>query len=304
MKTFAVLSVLCLARLAAADGRTITLDRICVETDSAVDALAPADRQYAETVLRRVLERENQLVVTGACTETYRLSHERVDDTYVIRIGNPTGRRRMKAATLDELYVKYQRMVRSLLAAKATAHDPIAPEAAAPADVTDSLQNDSQPMLQQANDLDPFAEQPQVKPSMWYALLGFQFTGGPTLTGGYRVRLPSVLLDFAAAARGAELHGFTLGMKVLMDKPVAETSLYGGGGLSFGAFARGEEYTGNYYTGGGVHAELTGGIRFPAGTHQGMIQLDVTLPFYQLSNDETGITSYGATASLTGGIGW
>ncbi len=322
MKTLAAAVLLCLCRLASAGDRTITLDRTCVEIDGAVDSLAPPDREYAEKLLRQVLERENQLVVTSECTETYRLSHERVEDHYVIRLHNPAGKRRMKVPSLDELYVKYDKMVRSLLAAKAAVRELAAtresaaagesaaapePQAAAapqvataePVDVTDSMHNEPIAIEQ------PAEEQAPAKPSMWYGLFGFQLTGGPTLAGGYRHGLRSVVLDFAAAARGADLHGFTFGVKVLADTQSSESSsLYGGGGLSVGTFARGGEVSDrSYYSGGGLHAELTGGIRFPAGRHQGMIQFDVTLPLYGLSND-AGETDYAATASLTGGIGW
>ncbi len=311
MKSFAVLLVLCLSRLASAEGRTITLDRTCVEIDGAVDSLAAPDREYAEKLLRQVLEREHQLVVTSECTETYRLSHERVDDQYVIRLGNPAGKRRMKAPSLDELYAKYDKMVRSLLDAKEAARAPVAPpepQAAAapqvataePVDATDAQPYPAPIAIETLAEEDPAA-----KRSMWYGLFGFQLTGGPTLAGGYRLAKQSVVLDFGVAARGADLHGFTFGLKALADtKASASTSLYGGGGLSVGWFARGDEtYDRSYYSGGGLHAELTGGIRFPAGRRQGMIQLDITLPLYGLSNND-GSTDYAATASLSGGIGW
>src|SRR5262245_19908172 len=95
MKTCAALAILCsLSRLALADERVITLERTCVEIDR-TDQLAAPDREIATRLLQQVLERENMLVVTGDCSETYSLSHEIAGDHYVIRIRNSAAQRRM-----------------------------------------------------------------------------------------------------------------------------------------------------------------------------------------------------------------
>ena len=70
------------------------------------------------------------------------------------------------------------------------------------------------------------------------------------------------------------------------------------GGISFGAMAAGDG------EGGGVQGELTAGLGFGF-TDQAnlLVQFDLTLPFYRVSN-EFGEKSYAALAVLSGGVAW
>lgn len=320
MKTRAALVVLCLSRLALADDRTITLDRTCVEIDEGVDQLEPSNRELSMALLRRVLEREHLLVVTSDCTERYRVSHERADDRFVIRLHSPAGKRRMTTLSLDELYVKYRKLSLSLIEAKAAearatearaiearavapapqvaATEPLEP--AAPLPTTAAEPTDEPTAAEQ-----PLGDEPTRKPR-WYGLFGIQVTGGFALTAGYRRDVQPVILDVTFTARAAsELSGPSLGAELLGDTPASETAaIYGGGGLSVGTFTHGNAYDRTFYSGSGVAAELTGGLRFGAGERvEGMIQLDIMLPFYFMTSDD-GSTHYGGTASLSGGIAW
>ena len=80
-----------------------------------------------------------------------------------------------------------------------------------------------------------------------------------------------------------------------------------GGGLSAGSMSRGYEYDypgTSYYYGGGVSGEFTTGLQIGKshGT-QWFTQLDVTIPFYQIGNDQ-GDHDYAAMAVLSGGVGF
>jgi hypothetical protein len=298
MKIRAALVVLCLSRLALADERTITLDRTCVEIDDTVDQLEPSNRELSMTLLRRVLERENLLVVTSGCTELYRVSHERVDDRFVIRLQSPAGKRRMTTPSLHELYAKYHRLTLSLLDAKTAAAEPIETTTLLPAAAVDPH---DEPLAAEL----PVGGAPAHAPR-WYGLFGIQVTGGVALTAGYRRDVQPVILDVTFTARAASgLSGPSLGAELLGDIPASENvAMYGGGGLSLGTFTHGTAYDSTFYSGGGVAAELTGGLRFGAGKRvEGMLQLDIMLPFYSMTSRDGG-THYGGTASLSGGIAW
>lgn len=312
---------------AAAEERVVTLDRTCVEIDAATDGLAAADREHAAELMKRVLERADLLVVTTGCTETYTLSHERADDEFVIRMRSSAGKRRMRTPALVELSQKYDKMVRSLLVAKAfatTERAAVAPEPA-PAAAADPARSGA-PEVQTAaaepaadplptagtstsDDLEPIEELPR-KRSLWYTQLGFQITGGMAATGGYQYHLRSgMILDAGVRFRGSETdsRGFNAGVKLLGEKRLnATTSWSAGGGLSLGTMERGDAYAGPpyYYEGGGLHADAA--LNLQVGKTRGVqfvSSIELSLPFYRLTND-VGEKSYSAAAIITGGLGW
>ncbi|HEY5926434.1 MAG TPA: hypothetical protein VIV11_32330 [Kofleriaceae bacterium] len=311
MKTAAVAVLVCLSRLAAAD--EITLDRTCVEID-AQDGLTAADRDPARAVVRQVLEREHLFVVLGACTETFVVSHERTDTGYVIRMRSSAGKRRMTVPSLDDVSIKYQKLARSLLDAKAAQQQPpLAPhlEAAPGPTATPRDDWDPHPAVDVSYD-QPDTVESTLKRNIWYATLGAEVTGGSGFSVGFRRAFQPVSLDLAFSLRisdgGAE--STTFGAELLRYKLLSPAvKAFIGGGLSAGSIKRGDPtvYYGDsrdFYWGEGIHGELTAG--FHVGKAHGMqllTQLDITLPFYRLGNDD-GMKDYAAAAVVSGGLGF
>jgi hypothetical protein len=314
MKTAAAFVLACsLSRLASADD-AIVLHRTCVEIDAETDGLAQPDREHALALVQRVLEREDLLVVTTGCTETYVLSHQREGDRYVIRLRNSAGKRRMTTPELVELSDKYTRMARSLIEAKAVKLQPPPPLVPEPTAAEPAVARPTAAPLPTAyaSDTSDTPEPTEArKPSLWYSLLGFQVSGGVAVTAGYRRHYDSVTLDIALGIRGSDTgsRGTSLGGKLLGNKRVSEkTSLYAGGGLSVGTMETGdgEAYsaTHQYYWGGGMGADFAAGVQSggPRGT-QFLAQFELKLPFYEVGNNN-GETTYVAAAMLSAGLGW
>ena len=315
MKTCAVLAVLCLSRIAAAE--ELVLDRTCVEIDPNLDSLAAPDRERATALLRRVLEREHQLVVTSGCSETYALSHELTDTGYVIRLRSAAGKRRMSTPALVDTSAKYTKLARSLLEAKAEStraaatrgtleaqpaaaelHEPVSPLPTAQIDDAEPEQDPT------GNDA------PAYKRNLWYTTLGGSLSGGLGWSLGYRRRFGSASLDLAAAGRSSDsgTEATTFGVEVLRNRQLSTAVTgYAGGGLSAGSMSRGVDYYGasyDYYWGEGIHGELTAGLHVGAARGiQLLAQLDITLPFYRLGNDQ-GQKDYAPTAVISGGFGF
>jgi hypothetical protein len=304
MKIRGAVVLLLVARSAFAG--EVTLDRTCVEIDAA-DALAAPDREVAKQLIERVLEREDLFVVSGSCTETYALSHERVDDQYVIRLRSSAGKRRMTTPALVELAAKYERMVRSLIEAKAERAP--APQVAAAEPTREPL-----PTADISESFEPPASEdgPSAKRNTLYGLLGAQPLGGLAWGLGYRRNLGVASVDVSLNGRSSQSGGSEAGsisVEILRNRRLAPTIVgYVGGGLSLGSMSKGEgeRYyeSGAYYSGAGVQSELTAGMQL--GSARGMQfigQLDITLPFYRLSNDE-GQHDYAGAVVLSGGVGF
>jgi hypothetical protein len=318
MKIRGALLLLLVSGSAVAGERVITLDRTCVEIDATVDSLVPADREHATQLITRVLERQDLLVVASDCTETFTLSHEHAGEQFVIRMSNSAGKRRLTTPALDELSAKYERMVRSLIEAKQAAQAEAARPAVAPAQIAPEPQvavaEPAQEPLPTAlptatidaeppPELDPTSR----KASLWYLLIGAQLTGGAAGSLGYRYRRDTMAVDIALGFRESDeaSRGTAFGGKLLrMSQATPTTTLYAGGGLSFGVIERGSAYSSEHYTGAGVHGDLAAGLQMGrARGAQFVAQLEVVLPFYRLSNDE-GSKDYSAGAMLTAGVGW
>jgi hypothetical protein len=308
MKTAVALILLALSRTAAAGD--LVLDRTCIEIDASTDQLAEPDRERSAVLLRRVLERAHQLVVTAGCTETFVLSHERTGDAYVIRMRSSTGKRRMTTPALDELTPKYDKMVASLLAAKpalaeaATEAPPLLDAQPAAAELQPQIE-----ALPTRDTSEPGAEdeQPRKDRNLAYITAGGQLTGGPAVSIGYRRAWSKVALDIAYSGRTSQdsVRASLASIELLRTTDWTPTvQAYFGGGLSFGAIKRGREYYENYdyYWGEGIHGELTAGLRI-SGALDVLAQLDVTLPFYEIGNAFGG-KDYAPMAVISGGIGF
>jgi hypothetical protein len=326
MKIPAVALALCsLTHLASADDHMITLDRTCVELDEAADKLAVTERDYALGMFRQVLERADLLVVTGGCTETYRVSHEQVDNQYVIHVASSAGKRRMTTPSLQDLSSKYGKLVHALIDAKAAqaaaaaapppAHAPVATAAAAePADgleplpTADAMPPTTTTTTTPTDTETPATEKPAHMDRMLYAMAGLSFGGGTGLMGGYRRDLDNLTLDFSVVSRnggGTGTSGFSAGAEVLRNTWMSpKTQAYGGGGLSIGAedSSSGNGYGGSY-SGAGLQGELTAGLRIGSRNGDLLVQLDFTIPFYEMG-DYQGNKYYAAAGVISGGIGF
>ena len=318
MKFRAALALICCTS-GAAMANVITLDRTCVEIDVAADGLVEQDRARALAVFRQVLERENMFIVTSACSETYMLSHERDGDGYVIHVRNSAGARRMKMPSFDELTPKYKKLVRSLIEAKAAATEakastaageakvaatPPAPASVNPLEPVEPLPSGPNGPIPATDTYNPALDQPSTSESvtkrrLWYLLYGFGVTGERAVTLGYRRNLDKVSIEGSFMFRENGFNqdateGVSLAVEVLGRHPMsAKAMLYGGGGLSVGGAGRGSS------DGEGVQGELTGGMDFGGSGFHVLAQLDVTVPFYLMSDG-----GYAPTLVISGGIGW
>jgi hypothetical protein len=300
------LALLLVSGSAVAGERIVTLDRTCVEIDAATDGLEPPDRDHAMQLIARVLEREDQLVVANNCTETYTLSHERTGEQYVIRLRSSAGKRRMTTPALSDLFEKYDRMVRSLIEAKAEAQ---APQVAADPQVA-VAETAQEPFPTPSIDEETPTEPKPRKNSLWYGMLGVQLTGGSAGSIGYRHRRDGVALDVAIGFRASDEgnNGASFGGKLLgMRQASPSTALYAGGGISLGTLERGNEYdrydsSSTYYYGSGLQGDFAAGMQMGSRT-QFITQLEISLPFYRLGNN-FGDKTYAPTAMLTAGLGF
>jgi hypothetical protein len=273
----------------------VMLDRVCVELDAS-DVLVDADRERAVLLMRQVLEREDQLVVTTACTETFTLTHERALDGIVIRLRSSAGKRKMRTPSLEELPTKYGKLARSLLESK-TAPAAERPSETPPIVVAAAPMATELPTVYPAPAIYEPVEAKGPDKSVWYFLVGIHTSGGSNGTFGYRYHASSLSIDLSGSARsgGSEPGdgGASLGAELLARRRSGEgVAVYGGGGLSIGGNTTG------YASGGGLQSELTAGVDVGRSLHA-LLQIDLTLPLYKQDDG-----SYAPSFVMSAGIGW
>ncbi len=277
---------------------------VCVTLDLERDNLTEADQAAAKLVLQDTFEKEGVEVDRSGqmCTETYVLYNLRLGKTVNATIRGPKGERTARAASIDELPHLYSQMVKSLLSGQpmSTSSDSL--------DRTNATNDQMAPRRAQAD-------------SIWYAKIGYgsaiadDFHFGPLLGVGWRYELDTIGIDasffnlqFGLDSEEGELSGeggingsWVKLMVLYFFDSLANSSLYLGGGLSWGGTAVSE--SGRDYSGTGLQAEIGFGFEFlRASTIRLFCELNATMPFYYSYDGSD--SKYTPTVGLAFGVGW
>ncbi len=282
----------------------------CVQLDPARDTLAEGDRTGAVVMLEQTLARMGRQVGRDNCQETFHVYHVRLGASVNVYLQGPQGVREGQASRIEELPQVYDQMVRSLLTGVAmnTATNTVNRE-----NVT---HNQQAPRRVEAD-------------SLWYARLGYGAVagaggaGGPAFGFGYRFELDSLGIDASflnlvwdspetnsttGNTSGGGINGSWVKLMALYYfDPIANGSLYAGGGVSWGGTATSD---GNYlYSGSGLQGELAGGYEFlRASSIRIFFEVAATLPFYMVDRDDFGATggdsAYAPIFTASIGLGW
>jgi len=271
---------------------------VCVTIDASRDTLTDGERLAARSLVLQAFESQ-QLAVDGsgtACTEVYVVSNVKLGSTINVSISGPRGQRTGRATSLDDLANVYSQMVRSLVTGA-----PMETGGGA-TDRTNVTKDQSAPRRVAAD-------------SLKYIELGYggvvagRFAYGPAFGFGYRKELDRIGLDIALTFLMANdtdtSDGVTMALPRLMavfyQDPIADGTMYYGGGISYG-FAAGSD-NGTTYVGSGMQAHVVAGYEaFRSSTIRGYVQLAGTLPFYRSEGDSQ--HRYTPSVALAVGIGW
>ncbi len=272
--SFAAAGLLLFAGRAAADA--------CVEIDAERDTLTAQERSAARALFMQALESNGQKV-SKPCDAVYRVYNVRLGNSVSAAVTAPQGTRSATVRTIEDLPSVYDQMVRSLLTG-------------VPMSTTSSAVTRENVTSNQA------APRRAEADSLWYARIGYGtvFGGGsapgPAIGFGYRYELDQLGVDLSFINLAFPEHDSTASGDVGISgswarllalyylNPKANSSIYGGGGLSWGGSA--VTSSGNVYSGSGIQGELSVGYEMlRASTIRLFVQADLTLPFYKSTND-------------------
>jgi hypothetical protein len=272
---------------------------VCVVIDPARDTLTEQERIAVRGLVLQAFANERVPVSSSgtACTETYVVSNIKLGNTITVTISGQRGQRTGRSTSLDDLPNVYGQMVKSLVTGA-----PMETGGGA-TDRNNVTQDQSAPRRVAAD-------------SLKYVSLGYggvvagRFAYGPAFGFGYRKELDRIGLDISAfnivLANDSDLSdGFNMSLIKLVgvwyQNPIADGTVYYGGGLSYGFVAVHSD--GETYDGSGLQGHLiTGYEAFRSSTIRGFLQLDVTLPFYK--SEASTAERYTPTVTLQLGFGW
>jgi hypothetical protein len=254
----------------------------CVEVDQERDNLEASDRDASRTLFEQALIDAGQKVVGKGqeCTETWRIYSVKLGSSVTATVNSPDDRRTMKLRSVEDLPNAYSQMIKSLLS-----HTPMTTEGEN-VDRTNVTSPQMSPNRVSAD-------------SLWYFRLGYGgvvgggLTGGPGFGMGWRKELDRIALDLSflnmvVTKDNDSYKNFSgswikLGALYYFD-PYANYSFYAGGGISWGATMVIKDT--NYYSGSGIHGELTAGYEmFRASNIRLLFQFDASLPTYSATSD-------------------
>jgi hypothetical protein len=279
--------------------------QVCATLDTSKDNLPENERQGAMTFLTQALASNGLQVVPGGCTGTYSVYHVRFGTSVTVYLNGPQGSRQATARTLEDVPPLYSQMVRSLL--------------------TGQPMNGSNSTVDRTNVTTAQMAPNRVEAdSLWYARLGYGLMaaggvgGGPAFGFGYRYELDSIGVDFSFlnltvpsdTSNGDKVTGsFLRLMGLYFADPVANGSLYVGGGLSWAGGGFGD--SGGAYLGSGLQGEVVTGYELlRASTIRLFVQIDASLPFFAykraltLSSMSNTDSKWGPAFVAAMGIGW
>jgi hypothetical protein len=281
---------------------------VCVEIDTQRDNLSESDRAAARTMLEQALEQQGQRVVPAPCQNAYYAYNVRLGSSVTAVVSGANASRSLRLRSVEDIPAAYTQIVESLLSGK-----PIAPgnETIDRNNVTDTQ---TSPNRVEAD-------------SLWYLRLGFGgvvgggLTTGPSFGFGWRHELDRLAIDasflnFTLTQKDNSSQNFSGSLLKLMGlyyfDPFANSSLYAGTGLSWGASSVVSDS--REYDNSGLHGELSLGYEMlRASNIRIFAQLDASLPFYlahaagDLNGDLQPTPSaslYTPTFALSIGLGW
>ena len=289
-----------LAAIAAVAAAQPAPPAICVTIDLNRDTLTEPERMAARSLVLQAFENERLAVdaQNAACTELYVVSNIKLGNTINVTITGPRGQRTGRATSLDDLPNVYSQMVKSLVTGA-----PMETGGGA-ADRTNVTKDQSAPRRVAADDLK-------------YVSLGYggvavgRFAYGPAFGGGYRKELDRIGLDlsitFLLANDTKASDGATMAIPRLLvvfyQNPLADSTMYYGGGISYGFAAA--QNDGVVYGGSGMQGHAVAGYEaFRSSTIRGFLQLEATLPFYKSEGLNQDDLRYTPSVALSVAIGW
>ena len=280
---------------------------VCVELDTQRDNLAEDERAATRTLLVQTLEEKGQSVVAQRCQKTYRVYHIRLGSSVTVVLSDGSVNRSLKVSKIEDVPRAYSQLVESLLTGK-----PLGVEAG-------TVDRSNVTSLQ-------VAPNRVEADSLGYLRLGYGGVAarglktGPAFGFGYRYELDRIGIDasffnFTLIKRASSYEDrsgtwIKLGALYYFD-PFANSSLYAGGGVGFGA---GNAWVdGTNYSNSGIDFGLSAGFELlRASTIRIFFQFDADLPSYSLDGniyDASALSSrkdsfYAPSFSLSVGLGF
>lgn len=285
LKSF-IQSTVKLAVMAVVAMPAVAFAGTCITFDPNTDGLSEQDRKSALSVLAGTLEQEGQGPVTpDQCTQTYSVNHAKLGNSVTVTLKGPQGQRQGTVPRVEDLPALYSQMVKSLISGQpmGVMGDNVTRDNVTP--------NQTAPMRAEAD-------------SLWYvnlgygAILGNGFAGGPGFGWGWRYELDSFALDasmsmvYSTADSQTSASGFSGSLIRLMGlyyfSPMANRSLYAGGGLSYGGTVVTSGSYNETFSKAGLQGELAVGYEFFRATTVRLFgQFNATMPFYMTSGSST-----------------
>lgn len=278
---------------------------VCVTIDPQRDTLTEQERLAARGLVLQAFANERLAIdaTNTACTEVYTISNIKLGSTINVTISGQRGMRTGRSTSLDDLSNVYSQMVKSLVTGVtmetgggAVDRTNVTKEQAAPRRVAvDSLKY----------------------VSLGYGAVAGVEAYGPAFGFGYRKELDRIGLDISVfnfiLGNDSEFSdGMTISflklVGVVYQQPTADSTMYYGGGVSYGAVVFSADDS--LFTGSGLQGHLIAGYEaFRSSTIRGFIQADLTLPFYKATADLGSSSTddarrYPPTFTIGLGFGW
>jgi len=308
-KPLLILSALALSAVSASAAHAA----VCVSLDQTRDNLTEQERGATIAMLQQTLRDQGQDVQNQNCADTFYVYHLRLGSSVTVYLQSQRGYRSSTARAIEELPAVYSQMVRSLMTGQ-------------PMSATNNVvDRNNVTMAQQA-------PRRVEADSLWYVKLGYggvagpAFVAGPALGFGYRYELDNIAVyvsffnlmfssgDTQTDANGVSrtssggVSGSWAKLAALWYKdPIANSSIYLGGGLSWGGavVASASSTSLDAYSGSGLQAEAIAGFEFlRASSIRLFAEADATIPFYRITRyDSVSGTEKGYAPMFTVGVG-
>lgn len=304
MKTFGLASLLLVSAVHAASAG------VCATLDESRDTLAVEDRRAASISFSQALAKAGVQVVNDQCEQTYSFYNVKLGATISVYVVGPQGQREGRASKIDELPLVYEQLAASLVSGK-------------PMGSMDNVDRTNATV-------DQMAPRRVSADGLKYVRLGYGAVTGKTTLGGtalgfgYRYELDALAVDISffnfvwasqdvmdssgyRTSKGG-FNGEFIGIgAVSYQQPLANSTMYYGGRVGYGANAFYDIDTGANYSGSGLQVTgLLGYEMLRASTIRLFAELDVTAPLYSSTGtDDTGQTvkRWAPVAALTIGAG-
>jgi len=289
-----------LALLAPSAARAST----CVNIDAERDGLVEDERQSARTLFEEALAETGVGVTREGCDETWTLYHIRLGRSITVVVQSPSGTRRERVDSLEDLPAVYHQLARAIASGSDNTNDSVDRR-----HVT-AAQNERRRVAADA---------------IWYAKLGYGstpaagFHSGPSFGFGRRWELDRIginlgFLNFILYQDSDEFDGTSVGWIELgadyFFDPYASSSAYVSAGLSIGTHSIPDN--GGRYENAGLQGKVSLGYElFRASNIRLQLHGEATLPMFRLTRadyDPLLIDSpehlYAPTFQFCLGIGW